>query len=171
MTISDIASLGALTVSVIALLVAVRRPAVDQRHDGVRHAADELSVAVADVRELMWARRVVEPDPAEVARVMAEADRVCRRHEGRLPPRWGHLRLSVRSAAANYLGATAASAVDPRLGSLPLDPHEDHWWDVGTDYLDYVVRMLQRWRDEPEIGVALSPYDVWRRDEDDANRE
>jgi hypothetical protein len=162
---------AALIVSVIALIVAIRRPRVDQRFDGARLAADELTTALQSLRSIMWSAATVapDPDPAVVRDVTCAADLVCRAHRARLPRSMRNLRLSVSQAVANYFGGSSTYAVDPRTEIIPLHPHDAHGWDIGIDYLEYAIDVLQQWRDNPkQRDLTLCPYDQWRKDEDEA---
>lgn len=164
-------SLGgaALIVSVIALIVAVRRPRVDQRFDGARVAADSLTTALHTLKLIMWSAATVPPHPAVVRDVTYTADVACRAHRARLPRGMRNLQLSVSQAAANYFGGVSTDAVDPRSETTPLHPHDDHWWDIGVDYLEYAIDVIQQWRDNPwQRDLTLCPYDQWRKDEDEA---
>ena len=160
---------AALIVSVIALIVAVRRPRVDQRFDGARLAADELTPALQKLKSVMWSAAMVPPDPAVVRDVTYAADLVCRAHRARLPRGMRNLRLSVSQAAANYFGGASTYAVDPHTEIIPLHSHDAHWWDIGVDYLEYAIDVLQQWRDNPkQRDLTLCPYDQWHKDEDEA---
>lgn len=160
---------AALIVSVIALIVAIRRPRVDQRFDGARLAADELTPALQKLKSIMWSAATVAPDPAVVRDVTYAVDLACRAHRARLPRGMRNLRLSVSQAAANYFGGASTYAVDPRTEIIPLHPHDAHWWDIGVDYLEYAIDVLQQWRDNPkQRDLTLCPYDQWRKDEDEA---
>lgn len=160
---------AAVIVSVIALIVSVRRPGVDQRFDGARLAADELTPVLQKLKSIMWSAATVAPDPAVVRDVTYAADLACRAHRARLPRGMRNLRLSVSQAAANYFGGASTYAVDPRTEIIPLHPHDAHWWDIGVDYLEYAIDVLQQWRDNPkQRDLTLCPYDQWRKDEDEA---
>lgn len=158
-----------LVVSVAALVVAIRRPAIDLVNDGVRTSADEISATLAGVRRAVWAsaRTQADGDSSDLADALVDVRLAFEVHRAHLPPDIAALGREVSMAVGNYAGATGLAWVDPNAGDQDRSAHDPYWWDVTVTYIDYAITQVQGWRRNP--GRRRSPtiaFHAWRKDED-----
>lgn len=158
-----------MVVSVAALGVAIRRPAIDLVNDGVRTSADEISATLAGLRRAVWAsaRTGVESDSSDLADALVEVRLAFEVHRAHLPPDIAALGREVSMAVGNYAGATGLAWVDPDAGDNDRSPHDPYWWDVTITYIDYAITQVQLWRRNPRRRrSATIAFHAWRKDED-----
>lgn len=140
--------------------------------DRRRQAASAVREAVQELHDLLWNAYIGERvETRELAELMTSFEGLVRRHEPLLPAGFGHLRRSAREAMANALGVPAAAALFSEVRQAPLDALDGYWSDVSLTWLEHAGRQLHVWEDKPQARrLALTPYYLWRRDEDDAAR-
>lgn len=158
-----------LVVSVAALVVAIRRPAIDLVNNGVRTSADEISATLACLRRAVWAsaRTEADRDSSDLVVALVDVRLAFEVHRAHLPPDIAALGREVSMAVGNYAGATGLAWVDPNACDHDRSPHDPYWWDVTVTYFDYAMTQVQGWRRNP--GRRRSPtiaFHAWRKDED-----
>jgi hypothetical protein len=151
----------------VAIWVAWQRPAIDQRLDGVRRAADDMSAAIGALRTVAWQAKRAPADPTAVQDAVYAVELVCRTHDMRLPPGMGHLRRSVREAATNYFGGPSGYGLTPLAQDWPIDNHNEYFWELAVGYFDLTINTIGRWRDHPRRrDHTLQMYHLYRREDD-----
>lgn len=165
-------AVAAAGISVIALI----RGEIHQRRGGPeaarRRAVDNVVEALGAVVALIEHADNKMPRSSEISAVMQNFERECLRWEPMLPRGARHVRVSVRQAMAHCFGPPASGAIDPTAAEKPAHPFDRYWWGIGTTYLEHARNCLGSWLidDRRNRQMRLSPYYLWRRDEDDAAR-
>ncbi|WP_152683858.1 hypothetical protein [Pseudarthrobacter siccitolerans] len=165
-------AVAAVAISVVALI----RGEIHQRRGGPetarRRAVDSVVEALGAVVALIEHADIKMPSSSEISAAMQNFERECLRWEPMLPTGARHVRVSVRQAMAHCFGPPACGAIDPSASEKPVHPFDRYWWDIGTTYLEHARNCLGTWLidDRRNRQTRLSPYYLWRRDEDDAAR-
>lgn len=82
----------------------------------------------------------------------------------RLPPRWRHLRHSVRAAIGTLTGMPGWADRLPPGTEASLLPYCSLWADHAESYLTYSIRALREWKDGAQgwpRPTALLDFDTW----------
>ncbi len=151
---------------------ASRRALAAAAADRRRRAASALRDGLQELHDVLWDAYIGgRVDASHLAGLMAEFERVVRRHEDLLPDGGRHLRRSAREAMSCALGAPAVAALHVDARQEPVDALNGYWADVSLTWLEHAVRQLHEWEDKPHSRrIGLVPYSQWRRDEDDEAR-
>lgn len=158
-----------LAVSAAALVVAIRRPAVDLLNDGVRTSADEISATLATLRRALWAsaRSAADDGSADLAAALVDVRLAFEVHRAHLPPDIAVLGREVAMAVGNYAGPAGLAWVEPDASDHARSAHDPYWWDVTATYVEYALTRVQGWRRNPRRRRKPTiAFHAWRKAED-----
>lgn len=141
--------------------LALRRENGRDRLARARDAAQALLPPLRRLRDLARDSQHETHHPRVWSEAIAAFARCCDDVGHRLPDNWRHLRQSVRAAVGEFVGGVAMADLDKRMVDYPLAAPDPEWLMHAVDYLEYVVRLVQQWQDEPSHRRVLLGFDAW----------
>ncbi len=157
-----IAPLGAgVLLGVLGDRLALRREYGRDRLARSRDAAQALLPPLRRLRGLARDSQHDEHHPRAWSEGITEFARCYDDVGHRLPEGWRHLRHSVRAAVGEFVGGVVMADLDKRMVDYPLAAPDPEWCTHAVDYLEYVVRLVQQWQDEPNRRRVLLGFDEW----------
>jgi hypothetical protein len=162
----DIASLvtplgTGILLGVLGDRLALRRENGRERVSRARDAAEVLLPPLRRLRDLARDSEHDTHHPRAWSEAMTAFNRCYDDVGHRLPDGWRHLRHSVRAAVGEFVGGVAMADLDKRMVDYPLPAPDPEWRMHAVDYLEYVVRLVQQWQDEPTSPRVLLAFDAW----------
>ncbi len=139
----------------------------EARHDRIAQSREATDRLLSPLRRLRALGRDSFDDmkhPRAWSEAITEFAHACDDYAYRLPDGWGHLQRSVRSAVGEFAGGVVFSDLDKRMVDYPLPQPDPEWLSNAVEYLDYVIGVLQRWRDAPQGRTSreeLIDFDSW----------
>ena len=161
---------GSALVTILGGWWTTSRSRAGAREERRRRAAEQIRDAVWSLHDLVWDVLIGEVVRGHrVATAMRAFESLATRYEDLLPDGAGHLRMSTRQAVSHVFGAPAAAALHAQAARSPVGTVDGYWVDVSLTWLEHVAERLHEWEDRPTLRrLTITPYDSWRRDEDEA---
>lgn len=166
MDIADAAVGGAfgLLIGAAADRAVLHRQVVTERREQRKEAANRILPGIRRLRNLTRDAEV-QRKPKTWSKAVVDSFAAIDEVTNRLPEGWRHLTQSVRIATGEVAGAVMFSDLGPQSRGAPLPAYDRQWAMYASEYLDYVILRVQRWRDEPKLGRTRVPnllaFDDW----------